>query len=40
MPPKIHVIAVAFEKLGQLKIFVQSWINQTKENWILTVIHE
>lgn len=40
MPPKIHVIAVAFEKLDQLKVFVQSWINQTKGNWILTVIHD
>ena len=40
MPPKIHVIAVAFEKLGELKVFVQSWINQTKDNWTLTVIHD
>lgn len=40
MPPKIHVIAVAFEKFGQLKVFVQSWINQNKSNWILTVIHD
>lgn len=40
MPPKIHVIAVAFEKFDQLKVFVQSWINQTKDNWILTVIHD
>lgn len=40
MPPKIHVIAVAFEKLDELKVFVQSWINQTKDNWILTVIHD
>jgi len=40
MPPKIHVIAVAFEKIDQLKVFVQSWINQTKDNWFLTVIHD
>lgn len=40
MPPKIHVIAVSFEKFGQLKIFVQSWINQSKDNWFLTVIHD
>ena len=40
MLPKIHVIAVSFEKFGQLKVFVQSWINQTKDNWILTVIHD
>ncbi|QWD98281.1 glycosyltransferase family 2 protein [Polynucleobacter sp. MG-5-Ahmo-C2] len=40
MPPKIHVIAVAFEKFGQLKVFVQSWLNQSSDNWILTVIHD
>ena len=40
MPPKIHVIAVSFEKFGQLKVFVQSWINQSKDNWFLTVIHD
>jgi len=40
MPPKIHVIAVAFKKLDELKVFVQSWINQTKDNWTLTVIHD
>ena len=37
---KIHIIAVAFEKLGQLKVFVQSWVNQTNDNWHLTVIHD
>ena len=36
----IHVIAVAFEKFGQMKVFVQSWINQGSDNWILTVIHD
>ena len=40
MLPKIHVIAVSFEMFGHLKVFVQSWINQTKDNWILTVIHD
>jgi glycosyltransferase involved in cell wall biosynthesis len=40
MPPKIHVIAVAFKRFDLLKVFVQSWINQTKDNWILTVIHD
>lgn len=40
MPPKIHVIAVSFEKFGELRVFVQSWINQTKNNWFLTVIHD
>lgn len=37
---KLHVIAVAFQKHGQLKVFVQSWINQSEKNWILTVIHD
>jgi len=40
MAPKIHIIAVAFKRLDELKVFVQSWINQTKDNWILTVIHD
>jgi hypothetical protein len=40
MPPKIHVIAVAYQKFGQLKVFVQSWLNQSQDNWILTVIHD
>ena len=39
-PPKIHIVAVAFKKLGELRVFVQSWINQTEDNWILTVIHD
>lgn len=40
MPPKIHVIAVAYQKFGQLKVFVQSWLNQSQDNWMLTVIHD
>ena len=36
----IHVISVAFERLGELKVFVQSWLNQTENNWKLTVIHD
>ncbi|PTM99688.1 glycosyl transferase family 2 [Rhodovulum imhoffii] len=36
----IHVIAVAYQRYGELKIFVQSWINQTQANWKLTVIHD
>ena len=36
----IHVIAVAFERNEELKVFVQSWLNQTAENWLLTVIHD
>jgi len=38
--PTIHVIAVSFERFNELKLFVQSWINQTEHNWKLTVIHD
>lgn len=37
---KIHIISVAFERHGELKVFVQSWLNQTEENWFLTIIHD
>lgn len=37
---QIDIIAVAYEKFGQLKVFVQSWLNQTESNWKLTVIHD
>ena len=36
----IHVISVGFERLGELKVFVQSWLNQTENNWKLTIIHD
>lgn len=36
----IDVIAVAYQRFGELKVFVQSWINQTEKNWVLTVIHD
>lgn len=42
-PPKkklIHIVAVAYEKFNHLTIFVQSVINQTADNWFLTVIHD
>ena len=34
----IHVISVGFERLGELKVFVQSWLNQTENNWKLTIL--
>ena len=37
---ELEVIAVAYEKLGALMVFVQSWINQTETNWKLHVIHD
>ncbi len=38
--PVIEVVAVAFERFGELKVFVQSWINQTESNWRLKVLHD
>ena len=38
--PVIEVIAVAFQRYGELKVFVQCWINQTERNWKLRVIHD
>ena len=37
---KVHVIAVAYKRYGELRVFVQSWLNQSDRNWILTVIHD
>ena len=36
----LDVVAVAFERHGELRVFVQSWINQTADNWRLKVIHD
>ena len=38
--PTIEIIAVAFERFGEMKTFVQSWLNQTEGNWTLTIIHD
>ncbi len=38
--PLFEVIAVAYQRYGALKVFVQSWINQTADNWRLRVIHD
>jgi len=38
--PTIHVVSVAYKRFNEMKIFVQSWINQTEKNWKLTVIHD
>tara|TARA_E500000178_G_scaffold288304_1_gene290850 strand:- start:169 stop:378 length:210 start_codon:yes stop_codon:yes gene_type:complete len=37
---EFEVIAVAYQRFGELKVFVQSWINQTEKNWKLHVIHD
>ena len=36
----IHIIAVAYKRLPELRVFIQSWINQTNDNWQLTIIHD
>jgi glycosyltransferase involved in cell wall biosynthesis len=37
---EFEVIAVAYQRFGELKVFVQSWINQTEANWKLHVMHD
>jgi hypothetical protein len=36
----LHIIAVAHGRLPEVRIFIQSWINQTDANWSLTLIHD
>jgi hypothetical protein len=38
--PSIEVIAVAHRRLGELRVFVLSWLNQSASNWTLRVIHD
>lgn len=38
--PVIEVICVAYKRYGPLKVLVQSWLNQTADNWILRVLHD
>ena len=38
--PTLHVIAVAHQRYGELRVFVQSWLNQSESNWKLTVLHD
>jgi glycosyltransferase involved in cell wall biosynthesis len=38
--PRIEIIAVAHRRLGELKVFVQSILNQNRQNWTLKVIHD
>jgi Glycosyl transferase family 2 len=40
MPADIEVLAVAHRRYGELKVFVQSFLNQTAENWRLSVYHD
>ena len=36
----VHVIAVAHRRLPELRVFIQSWINQTSSNWDFPIIHD
>jgi len=36
----LDVVAVAYGRMGELRVFVQSWMNQSAGNWRLTVIHD
>ena len=36
----IDIVAVAHKRFGELKVFVQSMINQTQNNWTLHVLHD
>lgn len=40
MKKLLHVISVAYKRLPELRVFVQSWINQTCDDWSLTIIHD
>lgn len=36
----IEIFAVAYRRYGELAVFVQSILNQTNTDWILTVMHD
>ncbi len=36
----VSIVAVSYERLGELKVFVQSVVNQTQKNWKLHVMHD
>ncbi len=38
--PIIEVIAVAYKRIGELRVFVQSWLNQSSDRWRLRVLHD
>ena len=37
---KVEIVAVSHKRFSELKVFVQSIINQTNKNWSLHVIHD
>jgi len=40
MEKLVHVISVAHKRLPELRVFVQSWKNQTSADWSMTIIHD
>jgi glycosyltransferase involved in cell wall biosynthesis len=40
MPPLIEIICVSYKQPGPLKVLVQSFLNQTADNWRLVVVHD
>jgi hypothetical protein len=36
----LHVIIVCHQRFGELRVCIQSWINQTVADWHLTIIHD
>jgi hypothetical protein len=38
--PLFEVIAVAHRRIGELRVFVLCWMNQSAANWSLRVIHD
>jgi glycosyltransferase involved in cell wall biosynthesis len=40
MKAKIHIIAVAYQRFGELKVFVQAILNQSSKDWYLTILHD
>lgn len=40
MKAKIHIIAVAYQRFGELKVYVQAILNQSSKDWYLTILHD
>ena len=40
MQELLHVIAVAHGRLPELRVFIQSWLNQANSSWSMTLIHD
>ena len=36
----LHVMAVCHLRFGELRVFIQSWLNQTDADWCMTILHD